>query len=113
MKKMIQDIEGDDESGDNHIDGDSNAESYDDNNDDHSCHIYSIYIYIFSLTCSSEMSNISHAATNEHPINFLSYKLIWISAAYLALASAIEKMMVMMMMIMNMIVSMMMMMITM
>ncbi len=44
MKKMIQDIEGDDESGDNHIDGDSNAESY----DDHSCHIYSIYIYFLS-----------------------------------------------------------------
>ena len=45
MMKMIQDIEGDD----NHIDGDSNAESYDDdNNDDHSCHIYSIYLYSLS-----------------------------------------------------------------
>jgi len=44
MKKMIQDIEGDDESGDNHIDGDNYAESY----DDHSCHIYSINIYILS-----------------------------------------------------------------
>ena len=49
VMKMLQDIEGDDESGDNHIDGDSNAESYDDdNNDDHSCHIYSIYIYFLS-----------------------------------------------------------------
>ena len=49
MKKMIQDIEGDDESGDNHIDGDSYAESYDDdNNDDHSCHICSIYIFSLS-----------------------------------------------------------------
>jgi hypothetical protein len=36
MIKMIQDIEGDDESGDNHIDGDSYAESYDVDNDDHS-----------------------------------------------------------------------------
>jgi len=45
MKKMIQDIEGDDESDDNH-NGDSYAESYDD--DDHSCHIYSIYIYFLS-----------------------------------------------------------------
>ena len=50
MMKMIQDIEGDDESGDNHIDGDSYAESYDDddNNDDHSWHINSIYLYILS-----------------------------------------------------------------
>ena len=32
-----------------------------------------LFIYIFSLTCSSEMSNISHAATNEHLINFLAY----------------------------------------
>ncbi len=50
MKKMIQDIDGNDERGDNHIDGDSNAESYDDddNNDDDSCHIYSIYIYFLS-----------------------------------------------------------------
>ncbi len=32
----------------NLIDGDSNAESYDDNNDDHSCHIYSIYLYSLS-----------------------------------------------------------------
>ncbi len=47
MMKTMQDIEGDDESGDNHIDGDSNAESYDDD-DDHSCHIYSIYIYFLS-----------------------------------------------------------------
>ncbi len=46
MKKMIQDIEGDDESGDNHIDGDSYTESYD--NDDHSCHIYSIYLFPLS-----------------------------------------------------------------
>ena len=46
MMKMIQDIEGDDESCDNHIDGDSYAESYDD--DDHSCHIYSIHVYILS-----------------------------------------------------------------
>jgi len=51
-----------------------------------------LFIYVFSLTFSSEMSNISHAATNEHLINFLSYKLIWISAAYVA--SAIEKMIV-------------------
>jgi hypothetical protein len=32
-----------------------------------------LFIYIFSLTCSSEMSNISHAATNEHLINLLAY----------------------------------------
>ena len=49
MMKIIQDIEGDDESGDNHIDGDSYTESYDDdNNDDHSCHIYSIYLFSLS-----------------------------------------------------------------
>jgi hypothetical protein len=40
VMKMLQDIEGDDESGEKY------AESYD--NDDHSCHIYSIYIYILS-----------------------------------------------------------------
>ncbi len=45
-------------------------------------------------------------------LTLISSKLIWISAAYVAPASAIEKMIVMMMM-MNMIVSMMMMMITM
>ena len=46
--KMIHDKEGDDESGENHIDGDSYAKSYDDNNDNHSCHINSIYIYFLS-----------------------------------------------------------------
>ncbi len=46
MMKMLQDIEDDDKSGDNHIDGDSYAESYDD--DDHSCHINSIYLYSLS-----------------------------------------------------------------
>jgi len=40
VMKMLQDIEGDDESGEKY------AESYD--NDDHSCHIYSIYIYSLS-----------------------------------------------------------------
>jgi hypothetical protein len=35
-----------------------------------------LFIYTFSLTCSSEMSNISHAATNEHLINLLPYHII-------------------------------------
>ena len=45
--KIIQDKEGDDESGENHIDGDSYAKSYDDD-DNHSCHIYSIYLFSLS-----------------------------------------------------------------
>ena len=35
-----------------------------------------LFISTFSLTCSSEMSNISHAAINEPLINLLAYHII-------------------------------------